>query len=118
MSKATGLRRIVNAARYSTDGILACLRAEAAFRQECLLALVLVPLGLYLGDGAAEKALLAGSVMLVLIIEIINSAIERVVDRISDERHPLSKEAKDMGSAAVLIALALAALVWGLILIS
>ncbi len=117
MNKATGLRRILNATRYSAYGLSVCLKHEAAFRQEALLALILVPLGLWLGDGAAEKALLAGSVIIVMIVEIINSAIERVVDRISDERHQLSKEAKDMGSAAVFLALALVALVWGLVLL-
>ncbi len=118
MSKVTGLRRILNATRYSMDGIAVCLRHEAAFRQEALLALILIPVGLWLGDGAAEKALLAGSLLIVMIVEIINSAIERVVDRISDERHQLSKEAKDMGSAAVFLALILVAVVWGLVLLT
>ena len=118
MNKVTGLRRILNASRYSAEGIAACLRNEAAFRQEALLALILIPIGLWIGDGAAEKALLAGSLIIVMIVEIINSAIERVVDRISDERHQLSKEAKDMGSAAVMFALLLVALVWGLVLLT
>jgi diacylglycerol kinase (ATP) len=118
MNKVTGLRRILNATRYSADGIAACFRTEAAFRQEALLALFLIPLGLWLGETAAEKALLAGSLLIVMIVEIVNSAIERVVDRISDERHQLSKEAKDMGSAAVFVALVLVGLVWGVILLS
>ena len=118
MNKVTGLRRILNATRYSADGLAACFRTEAAFRQEALLALILIPVGLWLGETAAEKALLAGSLLIVMIIEIVNSAIERVVDRISDERHQLSKEAKDMGSAAVFVALVLVGLVWGVILLT
>ncbi len=118
MNKVTGLRRIVNATRYSAEGLAACLRSEAAFRQEALLALFMLPLGLWLGESAVEKVLLAGSLLIVMIVEILNSAIERVVDRISDERHQLSKEAKDMGSAAVFVALVLVGLVWGVILLS
>lgn len=113
----TGLRRIINATRYSLEGFAAALRNEDAFRQELLLAIVLIPLGLWLGDGGAEKALLAGSLLLVLIVELLNSALEATVDRISIDEHPLSKRAKDIGSAAVMLALLNAALVWLLILL-
>lgn len=117
MKRATGLRRIVLATRYSLEGVLAALKGEAAFRQELALAVVLVPLGLWLGHDGAQRALLAGSVLLVLIVELLNSALEAAVDRISQERHPLAKRAKDLGSAAVMLSLALAGLVWLLILV-
>jgi diacylglycerol kinase (ATP) len=113
----SGLRRIWNAFHYSLDGFAAAYRHEDAFRQELLLALVLVPLGFWLGQGGVEKALLVGSVLLVLLVELINSAIEATVDRISLDDHLLAKRAKDIGSAAVLLALALLAMVWGLILL-
>ena len=116
MEKATGLKRLINAARYSAQGIGACFRSEEAFRQEVIIAALLIPLGLWLGDGPVEKALLAGSQIFILIVEILNTAIERVVDRISFERHELSKEAKDMGSAAVIMAISLAVMIWTLIL--
>ena len=109
---ATGLRRVANATRYSLEGLAAAWRHEAAFRQEVLLAVVLVPLGLWLGRGGAEKALLAGSVLAVLVVELLNSAIEAIVDRASPERHELAKRAKDLGSAAVMLAIAATGLVW------
>lgn len=112
----TGLKRIINAAGYSWAGLRAAFRHEDAFRQEVLLAVVLIPLALYLGDTAVERVLLIGSVLLVLIVELLNSAVEAAVDRISLEHHHLIKRAKDMGSAAVLIALINAAAVWGLVL--
>lgn len=111
-----GLVRLWNALGYSREGLQATWEHEAAFREEVLLALVLVPLGLYLGHSGVEKALLVGSVLLVLIVEILNSALESIVDRVSLERHPLAKRTKDQGSAAVLLALAVTALVWGCIL--
>ena len=117
MKRATGLRRILLATRYSLEGLLAAFRGEAAFRQELALAVVLVPLGVWLGDNGAQRALLAGAVLLVLIVELLNSALEAAVDRISDERHPLAKRAKDLGSAAVMISLATAAAVWLLVLL-
>lgn len=83
---------------------------------EILLALFLIPLGLYLGEGGVEKALLTGSVLLVLIVEVLNSAIENVVDRFGGEQHELSGQAKDQGSAAVFLSLLLVPLVWGLVL--
>ena len=113
----TGLTRLRNAAIFSSQGLRACFRTEEAFRQEVLLAIALVPLGLWLGNGASEKILLAGSVLLLMIVELLNSAIERIVDRIGTERHQLSGEAKDIGSAAVLLAMMIVVLVWGLILL-
>ena len=114
----TGLRRILNAAGYSWDGFCAAYKYESAFRQEFWLALVLVPLAFYLGETALEKVLMVGSVMLVLIVELLNSAIEASVDRISLEHHLLIKRAKDMGSAAVLLALLNVVMVWVLLLIN
>ena len=113
---ATGLRRIVNATRYSLAGLAAAVRQEAAFRQELMLAVVLVPLGLYLGRSGIERALLVGSVLLVLVIELLNSAIESAVDRISTEHHPLAGTAKDLGSAAVMLSLVTLGAVWLLVL--
>lgn len=114
---AQGLRRLINAFNYSRQGLRAAWQHEAAFREECLLALVGLPLAFWLGQDGVERALLAGSVLFVLIVELLNSALEAVVDRISLETHPLSGRAKDIGSAAVLLALGLAALVWGSILL-
>ena len=114
----TGLRRVWNAFHYSRAGLHAAYRHEDAFRQEVLLALVLIPLAIWLGEGAVERVLLIGCVLLVLIVELINSAIEATVDRISLDLHPLAKRAKDIGSAAVMIALLNAALVWVLVLIA
>ncbi|WEN41907.1 Diacylglycerol kinase [Thauera sp. GDN1] len=112
----TGLRRIWNAFHYSLDGLSAAYRHEDAFRQETWLALVALPLALWLGDSTLERVMMIGSVLLVLIVELVNSAIEATVDRVSLERHQLAKRAKDIGSAAVLIALINAAVVWGLLL--
>ncbi len=112
-----GLTRLINALGYSRDGLASAWKHEAAFREEVLLAVVTIPLGLWLGQGGLEKALLVGTILLVLVVELLNSAVEAVVDRVSDERHELSKRAKDIGSAAVLITLLLAAAVWGLILV-
>ena len=113
----TGLARIVNAAGYSWAGLSAAFRHEDAFRQEVYLALLLVPLALYLGDTGIERALMVGAVLGVLIVELLNSAVEAAVDRISLEHHLLIKRAKDMGSAAVMIALVNVAVVWGLVLL-
>lgn len=107
----TGLSRIWHAAGYSLSGLRAGWN-EKAFRQEALAAIVLLPAALWLGRGWTETALLAGSVMLVLIVELLNSGIEAVVDRVGPEWHALSKQAKDMGSAAVLLALLLWAGIW------
>ena len=116
-SGATGLKRIINATGYSWLGLKAAYKHESAFRQELWLAVVLVPLGLYLGDGWMDKAALVCSVLFVLMVELLNSGIEAVVDRIGDEPHTLSGRAKDMGSAAVLIALIITALIWAAVLV-
>lgn len=113
----TGLRRLINAARYSFEGFAAAARHEDAFRQELLLAAALVPLGLWLGDGGVERALLVGSVLMVLVVELLNSAVEATVDRVSLEDHRLAKRAKDLGSAAVMMSLATVGAVWLLVLL-
>lgn len=112
----TGLRRILNALRYSMDGLLAAFRHEDAFRQESILAALLIPGALLIPTNGQGKALLIGSVLFMLIVELINSAIEATVDRISLDRHPLAKRAKDIGSAAVLLALINLAAVWSLVI--
>ena len=111
-----GLTRIIKATVYSWQGLRAAYRHEAAFRQEIWLCIVMIPLGLYLGDNAVEKALLVAGVLLLPLVEILNSAIEAVVDRFGDEQHELSGRAKDMGSAAVALAIFLMAVVWLLVL--
>lgn len=108
----TGLDRIVHAAGYSWSGLRTAFRAESAFRQEAGLAAVMLPAAFWLGQGWVQVALLAGSVTLVLIVELLNSGIEAVVDRVSFEHHDLSKRAKDYGSAAVLLSLLLAGGIW------
>lgn len=114
----TGLRRLMNAFGYSLQGFRAAFKHEDAFRQEVLLAVILIPLAIYLGRSGVEQALMIASVLLVLIVELLNSAIEAAVDHTSTERHPLAKQAKDIGSAAVFIALAILAAVWGSILLN
>ncbi|HEY5740018.1 MAG TPA: diacylglycerol kinase [Gammaproteobacteria bacterium] len=114
----SGFTRIFKATRYSWQGLRAAYRHEEAFRQETWLCALLVPLGLYLGDGGVEKALLVGSALLLPLVEILNSALEAVVDRIGDEHHELSGRAKDMGSAAVGLAILLTASTWLLVLLS
>lgn len=111
------LRRVWRAAGYSMQGFKAAWRHEAAFRQEAALFVVLAPLGFWLGRDAIERSLLIGSLALVLIVELLNSAIEAVVNRVGTEPHELSGRAKDLGSAAVLLALLLVVLVWILVLI-
>jgi diacylglycerol kinase (ATP) len=111
----TGLRRIVNATLFSFAGLKTAWQNEAAFRQECLLCIVLIPAGVWLGRTAAERSLLIGSCLLVLVVELLNTAVEAVVDRIGMDHHRLSGEAKDLGSAAVFVSLTLALVVWGLI---
>ncbi len=115
MHKPGGLRRIWLATHYSLQGIKAAFNSEAAFRQEIALCVVLIPAAFWLGTTAAERVLLIGVCLLVLVIELLNSAIEAAIDRIGEERHPLSGYAKDMGSAAVFIGLLIACLTWGLI---
>lgn len=113
----TGLRRLMNAFDYSMDGFKAAYQHEDAFRQEVWLAIVLIPLAFYLEHEALHRVLMVGSVILVMIVELLNSAVEAVVDRVSIERHALAKRAKDIGSAAVLLALVNLTVVWGLILL-
>ncbi len=117
MSKpgATGLTRIINAFGYSMKGFRAAFKYESAFRQEVVLILVLLPLVYWLGQSVLEYILLVGSLLLVLIVELLNSAIEAVVDRIGDEHHKLAGRAKDMGSAAVFVSLLNVVFIWGLI---
>jgi diacylglycerol kinase (ATP) len=110
------LRRIARAAGYSAAGLKAAVRGETAFRQELALCVVLAPLGLWLGRDGVERALLLGSLLLVLVIELLNSAIEAAINRIGAERNELSGLAKDLGSAAVFVALLIVLTVWGLVL--
>lgn len=113
----TGLQRLLNATRYSLHGFASAFRHEDAFRQEVLLAAVLIPVALVLDVGGIGKAMMIASVLLVLIVELLNSAIEAAVDRISLDRHSLSKRAKDIGSAAVFLSLVNVAAVWMLVLV-
>lgn len=113
----TGLSRILEASKYSWLGYKAAFINEAAFRQELLLGLILIPIAIIFSDTSIELALLLGSFLLVLIVEILNSAIEAVVDRISDEQHELSGRAKDLGAAAVMTALINVFVIWGVIFI-
>ena len=113
----TGLQRIGNAFFYSVDGLKAALRHEHAFRQEVVLAACLIPLALWLPASGVGKAIMVGSVLVVLIVELLNSGIEAVVDRVSLENHALAKRAKDVGSAAVMLALVNVVVVWALVLL-
>ncbi|MEB3754524.1 diacylglycerol kinase [Acinetobacter sp. MD2(2019)] len=112
----TGLQRILNASRYSMAGFQSAFRHEAAFRQIVLINLILLPINLYLDLSKIEHLLLILVGLLALIVELFNSAIEAVVDRVSLEKHPLAKNAKDMGSAAQFVALSMIAVTWGIIL--
>jgi len=113
----TGLVRLWNACGYSLAGFRAAFKHEDAFRQETLLAIILIPLALWLPVTPVGKALMIASVLLVIIVELLNSAIEATVDRISLENHDLAKRAKDIGSAAVLVSLLNVIVVWGLVLL-
>ena len=108
----TGFRRILNAFLYSIDGLAAAFRHEDAFRQEVLLALILIPAAFFMPVSATSKALMVGSVIWVLVVELLNSGIEAVTDRVSLEDHALAKRAKDLGSAAVLLSLASLIAIW------
>ena len=110
------LQRVWRAAGYSVSGLRAALANEAAFRQEMALFVVLAPLGLWLGRNGVERSLLVGSLVLVLVVELLNSAVEAAVNRIGNEPHALSGRAKDIASAAVFLSLLLVALVWVLVL--
>ncbi|HKJ70598.1 MAG TPA: diacylglycerol kinase [Gammaproteobacteria bacterium] len=112
---ARGFRHLGRAFGYSVAGFRSAVRHEAAFRQELLLCLLLAPAALWLGDDALERALLLASLMGVLVTELLNSAVEAAVDRMGEEFHPMAGRAKDLGSAAVFMALLVVAVVWGLI---
>lgn len=113
----TPIRRLINAFRFSLDGYAATFKHEAAFRQEVFLAAILIPIALLVDVSAVAKALMIGSIFLTLIVELLNSAIEAIVDRVSLELHPLSKRAKDIGSGAVLISLINVVVIWALVLL-
>jgi diacylglycerol kinase (ATP) len=116
-AKPRGFTRLLRAFGASAQGLGGAFREEAAFRQELAFALIAIPLGLWLGHGGVERALLVAPVLLVLIVELLNSAIEAAIDRIGLERHHLSGLAKDIGSAAVLLSFVLLAVVWALVLL-
>lgn len=113
----TGLRRILSATRNSLEGFAAALQHEDAFRQELCMAVLLVPAGLWLGKDGLERAILVAAVLFVLVVELLNSAVEATVDRISFDNHRLAKRAKDIGSAAVMLSMTSAIAVWLLVLI-
>src|ERR1700691_3808985 len=114
--KPTGIARLLRAFGYSFQGFQHTWREEAALRQEAMLSLLVIPAGLYLGNSGVERAMLVSPMLLILVVEILNSAVEAVVDRSGTERHPLAGMAKDMGSAAVMLSFALLGTVWLLIL--
>ncbi|MCZ2722470.1 diacylglycerol kinase [Marinomonas sp. 15G1-11] len=112
----SGMARILAAMKYSHQGLMAQWKYEAAFRQEVVLFIVAVPLAFWLGESRLEQAFMIFSVALIVVVETLNSSVEAVVDRISNEHHELSGRAKDLGSAAVMLSLFLAAFVWGMLL--
>ena len=116
MHKTTGLTHLFKSTTYSLKGLKAAVRYESAFRQELALVCILVPIALWLAPSKLEGLLMIGSLLLVLVVELLNSAVEAVVDRIGTDYHELSGRAKDLGSAAVFISLALVAITWGTIL--
>jgi diacylglycerol kinase (ATP) len=111
-----GLQRIINAWGYSMDGFRACFKHEEALRQETYALIFLIPLGLWLGNSGVERALLIGSLLLVPLVELLNSAVEAVVDRFGGEHHKLSGRAKDIASAAVFLSITMAMITWLLVL--
>ena len=113
----TGVKRLLNAFKYSVAGTLAAFKHEDAFRQEVILSIVLIPLAIYLGQTPIEQALMITSILLIIIVELLNSSVEATVDRISVKRHKLAKRAKDIGSAAVFFSLVNASVIWFLILV-
>ena len=113
----TGLRRLINAFGYSIAGTLAAFKHEDAFRQEVILTAILTPVAIYYGETAIDQALMIGSLLLIIIVELLNSSIEATVDRISVKHHKLAKRAKDIGSAAVFFSLINAVIIWFLILV-
>ncbi|MEW5837696.1 MAG: diacylglycerol kinase [Pseudomonadota bacterium] len=117
-SENTGIRRIILAAKYSWQGLTTCYRKEAAFRQELWLSIVLAPVAVWLGSDHIERALMLGSLLLVLVVELLNTGLENAIDRFGGEVHKLSGRAKDMGSAAVMLTLVMTAMIWGLMLLN
>jgi len=113
----TGLRRLVNAFGYSIAGTLAAFKHEDAFRQEVILTAILTPVAIYYGETAIDQAFMISSLLLVIIVELLNSSIEATVDRISVKHHKLAKRAKDIGSAAVFFSLINATVIWFMILV-
>ena len=113
---ATGIKRIVDAAGYSMRGLAAAFKHESAFRQELALAVILAPIAFYVGQSNVERSILIASLLLVLIVELLNSSIAAIVDRIGSEHHEISGRAKDIGSAAVFVSLANVAIIWGIII--
>ena len=113
----TGIKRLVNAFGYSIAGTLAAFKHEDAFRQEVILAAILTPIAIFYGETAIDQALMISSLLLIIIVELLNSSIEATVDRISVKHHKLAKRAKDIGSAAVFFSLINAAVIWFLILV-
>lgn len=116
INNCRGLQRLLPALRYALQGLKTAFQQEAAFRQEVLLAIILVPIALWIGDKGVEQILLIGSVLLILIIELLNTSVEAMIDRISLDPHSLSKQAKDIASAAVFLTLLLAIITWLLII--
>ena len=114
--KAKGIKRVVNATFYSLQGLRSALNHEAAFRQEVMLAVVMIPLACWLNVSSVERMLMISSVLLVLIVELLNSGIEAVVDRVGEEYHELAGRAKDLGSAAVFLSLLMTGFIWGNVL--
>lgn len=114
LHKTTGLRRLINAFGYSLAGLKSAFRDEAAFRQEAVAVCILTPLAFYLAPDRLTLALMLGSLFVILITELLNTAVEAAIDRQGEEIHPLAKKAKDTGSAAVLLAIGLAVVIWGL----
>jgi diacylglycerol kinase (ATP) len=110
----TGIRRIINAFGYSMKGLRAAFKHESAFRQETVLLIILLPIAFLLGQNIVDYSILIGSLMLVIIVELLNSAVEAVVDRVGDEHHKLAGRAKDIGSAAVFVALVNVGVIWSM----
>ena len=115
-SKNRGISRLINAFWYSLAGFKAAWKNEEAFRQEIILAILVIPAGLWIGTTATQRALLIGTYFLIPLTELLNSAIEAIVDRMGPERHVLSGRAKDLGSAAVLLIICIVMIVWGFII--
>ena len=116
MEKTTGLTHLIKSTGYSLKGLRSAFKYEAAFRHELFACAILIPLALWLGDDNIERALMIGSVLMVLVTELLNSAVEAIVDRVGTEYHELSGRAKDQGSAAVFVAISTAVVIWLLML--